>query len=457
MSGAIVAVIIAALAGFIVGKVFAGPAKRNAGGGGDNAPIMHKIDRAKAAKLATEGDPPAKGPDSAKVKVVIFSDFMCGFCGQMAPAFAGLSRKFGDRVQIVYRTFPLEMHKGADLSAEAALAANEQGKFWEYHDILFGHMGSQSRSDLESYAQQLGLDMNAFRAALDTHKFKPAVDASVALGKSIGVGGTPTVVINDAMVMNFGPGALAGMVQRALDGKPPVDRMPSSGAGAEGGGERQAAGPQKSREAPPLPAESVDVKVEPWNPSRGPANAKVQIVLFCEYLCPFCKKIQPTLDVLQKYYGNDVRIVFRNWIVHEPATILSKAVLAAGLQGKFEELHKLFFDNQGEIRVCYESQDDCRVQIDKFAGMVPGLDLNRLHADMEGPEVQSRLDADHAAGQAAGAQGTPSPFVNGRKAPGAVPPTFFGKWMDQILGRSTPTIPASEDPQQQGQQAGCGQ
>ena len=387
--------------------------------------------------------------------MVLFSDFQCPFCKNAAGPFEDLAKKFGDRIQIVYRAFPLPGHKGADLAAEAALAANEQGKFWEYHDVLYAHMDAQTRSDLETYAQRVGLEMNAFRQALESRKFKPAVDTSMALGRSVQVSAVPTVIINNWLVTNIAPTALAGMVERVLAGKPPVDAARARGGeGQAAAGDRQ---PQGKREAPPLPSEGKSIQNDPWTPSRGPADAKIQVVLFCEYLCPFCKKVQPTLDAVQKYYGNDVRIVFRNWIVHPPATILSLATLAAHAQGKFEELHKLFFDNQGDIRICYDSQDECKVQIDKFARMVPGLDLDRLHADMTSPAIQAQLDGDKAAGEAAGAQGTPSPFVNGRHLPGAVPPTWFGKWIDQLLGRATQTIPDSEDPQQQAPAGGCGQ
>ena len=155
LSGAIVAVVIAALAGFIVGKVFAGPTKRAPSGDGGRAVVV-PLDAAKAAKLATEGDPPAKGPASAKVKVVLFSDFQCPFCKNAAGPFEDLAKKFGDKIQIVYRPFPLPGHKGADLAAEAALAANEQGKFWEYHDVLYAHMDAQTRSDLEPTRSRSG-------------------------------------------------------------------------------------------------------------------------------------------------------------------------------------------------------------------------------------------------------------------------------------------------------------
>jgi protein-disulfide isomerase len=450
LSGAIVAVIIAALAGFIVGKVFAGPAQKVRRGSGGAIPVQ-KVEHDKAVKLATEGNPPAKGPAEAKVTVVLVSDFMCPFCSRIAPAFTDLSKKFGDRVRIVFRPFPLAMHQGADLSAEAALAANAQGKFWAYHDILFDHQDRQARGDLENYAQQLGLDMNAFRAALDSRRYKPDVDQGVSLAKSLGISGTPTLVINDSMVVGPNPGELAGMVQRALDGKPIVDASKAVAAPEQQGAapSRQAGPPPPP---PPMPDEVKDVKVDSWNPIRGSASAPIKMVVFCEYLCPFCKRIQATLAKIREAYGDKVQFVFRNLIIHgPPAELPAKASLAAWRQGadKWNAFHDLLFAHQGELR------EGGQAKIEELAGQA-GLDVARLRTDMQSPEVQQELEADKAAGALAGAGGTPSSFINGRFMSGARPPSHFGAWIDKLLGITTPTLPASADPQQRAPSGGCG-
>jgi protein-disulfide isomerase len=449
LSGAIVAVVIAALAGFIVGKVFAGPTQKARRGGGSGQVATQKIDGQKAAKIATEGNPPTKGPATAKVTVVMYSDFMCPFCSRIAPAFTDLAKKFGDRVRIVFRPFPLSMHPGADISSEASLAANAQGKFWEYHDILFDNLDKQSRADLEKYAQQLGLDMNAFRSALDSRQYRAAVDQGVSLGKGVGISGTPTLLINDQMVVGPNPGELAGMVQRALDGKPLVD--PSKAAAAPEGAPNRQAGPPPP--PPPLPSEVKDVKVDSWNPTRGAADAPIKLVVFCEYMCPFCKKIQPTLAKLEAAFPGKLQVVFRNLIIHgPPAEVPARASIAAWRQGadKWQKLHDLMFENQGALR-------EGQAKILELAGQA-GLDVARLRADMESPEVQQQLEGDKTAGAAAGAGGTPSSFVNGRFMSGARPPSHFGAWIDQLLGITTPTISPSSDPQQgAAPAAGCGQ
>jgi protein-disulfide isomerase len=325
-------------------------------------------------------------------------------------------------------------------------------------------------------AQELGLDMTAFRKALDDGSMKPLVQADLDLARQFNVTGTPTFALNGRKFS----GALPveqfkqRIDQAILEAKKLVDqgvaradvytKLTATGsdravflpmpAGTEGA----AAAPPRPQGPPPMPTEVKDVRVESWNPTRGPANAKITLVVFCEYLCPFCKRVQATLKTLQQYYGNDLRIVFKHHIVHPPAEPVSLAAIAANNQGKFEELHAIIFDNQGEVQqACYNSPEACRASIDKFAAQVPGLDLNRLHADMDSAETRQRLDADKAAAASSGAGGTPSLFINGRLMVGAQPPTNFGNWIDQLLGRTTPTVPASADPVQQGGGGGgCG-
>ena len=93
----------------------------------------------------------------------------------------------------------LSIHPQAMLAAEAAREAHEQGKFWEYHDILYQNQKALERADLERYAEQVGLDMTRFRQALDTHKHQAAVRRDMAEGSRAGVRGTPTIFINDRL------------------------------------------------------------------------------------------------------------------------------------------------------------------------------------------------------------------------------------------------------------------
>jgi protein-disulfide isomerase len=170
----------------------------------------------KATKIA-QGAVPAFGPQDAKVTIVEFSDFQCPFCSRAADATHKVKEKYGDKVRFVFRQFPLSFHKDAHTAAEAALAANAQGKFWEYHDKLFANQQKLDRASLEGYAKELGLNVASFKKALDSKEFAPAVDGELKLGEEVAVQGTPTMFLNGARIAdptNFD--ALSTQIEEAL-------------------------------------------------------------------------------------------------------------------------------------------------------------------------------------------------------------------------------------------------
>ncbi len=139
---------------------------------------------------------PSKGPAAAPITIVAFSDFECPFCGRVNPTMDRIRQVYGDQVRIAWKNLPLAMHPNAPLAAQASLAAAEQGKFWQYHDKLFDNQRALKPDDLKRYARELGLDTTQFNAALDSQKFKAAVDADLAESKTLGVLGTPAFFVN---------------------------------------------------------------------------------------------------------------------------------------------------------------------------------------------------------------------------------------------------------------------
>jgi protein-disulfide isomerase len=147
------------------------------------------------------GNAPSQGPASAKVVVVEFGDFECPYCGEAEPAVARVLSDYAGRIRFVFKEFPLTaIHPHAELAAEAALAANAQGKFWPFHDALYANQSALVRADLDGYASALALDVTMFDAALDHGSFRAAVAADMAQGTSVGVFGTPTFFINGIAV-----------------------------------------------------------------------------------------------------------------------------------------------------------------------------------------------------------------------------------------------------------------
>jgi protein-disulfide isomerase len=146
-------------------------------------------------KISLAGDP-VKGPDSARVVLVEFSDFQCPYCQKAVTEANKVLAAFPKDVKLVFKQFPLDTHSDAEFGAEAALAAQAQGKFWEMHDRLYGGFPDLSRGTVMRYAKQIGLDINRFTSDVDSHKFKTRVRAEEQEGEAAGVGGTPTFFVN---------------------------------------------------------------------------------------------------------------------------------------------------------------------------------------------------------------------------------------------------------------------
>ena len=146
--------------------------------------------------LATADDP-ARGPSDAKLTIVQFADFGCPFSEQESYVVTAIARQFPDDVRVIYRDFPLtDLHPGADLAAQAGGCAHEQGKFWDYHDLLFRNQGDFNEAVLIDYAGQLDLNIGQFRTCLQDGQYEAEVAQDLADGVAAGVTGTPTFFMN---------------------------------------------------------------------------------------------------------------------------------------------------------------------------------------------------------------------------------------------------------------------
>ena len=153
-------------------------------------------------------DDPVKGDKNAPVTIIEFSDFQCPFCGKFfKETFGQIDEKYikTGKVKMVFRDFPLSFHENAQKSAEAAECADEQGKFWEYHDMLFENQEKLSVEDLKRYAVELGLDKDKFDSCLDSEKYKDEVKKDFSDGQKYGVSGTPAFFINGKLVSGAQP------------------------------------------------------------------------------------------------------------------------------------------------------------------------------------------------------------------------------------------------------------
>ena len=166
-------------------------------------------------KIATD-DQPTKGNPNAVVTVVEFTDYQCPTCAAAQPFIERLLTEYGDRLRLVVRDFPLQMHPEARKAAEAAEAAREQGKYWDYTAILFRNQSALKPEQLKQYAQVIGLDRAKFDAALDSGKFAEKVERDLIDGQRVGISGTPTFFVNGRRTREVSYEALKAAIEAAL-------------------------------------------------------------------------------------------------------------------------------------------------------------------------------------------------------------------------------------------------
>lgn len=146
-------------------------------------------------KLSIAGAP-AKGPENARVTIVEFSDFECPYCSRAVGQVDALMKVFPNDIRLVYKQFPLSMHPHARFASLAALAANQQGKFWQMHDKLFANYHQLTREHITALAREIGLDIDKFNADLASGKLEPVLNKDLKDGEESGVDGTPAFFIN---------------------------------------------------------------------------------------------------------------------------------------------------------------------------------------------------------------------------------------------------------------------
>ncbi len=142
---------------------------------------------------------PVKGPDNAPITIVEFADFECPHCGEVAPLLDKLQEQHKNDVRMVFKFYPLPGHPHADIAARAAIAAMNQGKFWEMHHTLFANQRHLEQTDLDSYAKDLGLEVSRFHADMQAAATADRIAKDHKLGEDLQIQGTPTIFINGRM------------------------------------------------------------------------------------------------------------------------------------------------------------------------------------------------------------------------------------------------------------------
>ena len=170
---------------------------------GSNRLVLQAADKQEMVLVALQpvvaidaSQAPVLGNADAPVEIAIFDDFECPYCARAVPLLKQVLDTYPEKVKLVFKNFPLPMHKNARAAAVAGLAARQQGKFWPLHDLLFENYNQLSPQKIRELAQQAGLDMQRFDQAMADPQLQQQVNADMQEGQRIGVRGTPTIFIN---------------------------------------------------------------------------------------------------------------------------------------------------------------------------------------------------------------------------------------------------------------------
>ncbi|HEY2509356.1 MAG TPA: thioredoxin domain-containing protein [Polyangiaceae bacterium] len=385
-------------------------------------------------RVPVEGLPSIGRPD-ALVTLVEFTDYQCPYCQKAEETIAKLRAAYPDEIRIVVAENPLPFHDRSEPTALAALAADVQGKFAPMHAALFAQKGVLDDGVIDTVARRSGLSMDRFDA--DERTAVELLGRSKEVSRAIGIKGTPTFFINGRRLvgaqqydvfhqvveerLTAARALLASGVQRAdvykelvKNGAPQVEEDAPSAGGAGCGGEGACDGKGDHAGA----SDKVETIPVEGAPSKGASQAKVTIVAFSDFECPFCARAEGTLKAVAAAHPGDVRVIFKNRPLpfHEHAQLAAKAALAADAQGKFWEYHdRLFAQPHGEID---------RPVLDKIAADLK-LDLAQFARDLADPALDARIARDQADADALHVEGTPTFFVNGRRVVGAQPANVF--------------------------------
>lgn len=174
-----------------------------------------------------------RGNKDAKVTIVEFSDFQCPYCQRGAKIVDEILKIYPNDVKVTFKNYPLPFHSDAKPAAKAALAAKNQGKFWEYHDLLFANQDGLNKENFIKWAKELGLDADKFAKDMDDPAEAKKIETDMELGMQNGVQGTPAFFINGVMLSGAQPvDAFKVIIERWLKGGAAAPAAPAAPAAA---------------------------------------------------------------------------------------------------------------------------------------------------------------------------------------------------------------------------------
>jgi protein-disulfide isomerase len=389
------------------------------------------------AAVPVDDDDPTLGSRQALVTIVEFTDFQCPFCARGYATLERVLKEYpADVVRVVFKNEPLSFHPMARPAAETGIAIRDRvgiDAFWRFYRLVFENQKDLDEANLQAWAAQVGLPASALRDARHQPHVAAKLDRDHEVGDKVGVNGTPAFFINGIALMGAQP---YEKFKQAIDAQIAAAK------------DALAKGTDRDKLYRTLAA--ANFKLEPddddpvdptvWkapvgtSPARGPATAPVTMVVFGDFQCPFCKKAEATVKAVAVKYGQDLRIVWKNFPLDFHARAVPAAMLA--LEARAEKGDAGFWDAHDRLFDAADLEDATLEAIAKAMG----LDDKKVKDAIAKKKYQSVIDADQDLGDDVGISGTPHFLINGRALGGNQPLNKFIALIDEEMGKAKAKI-----------------
>jgi protein-disulfide isomerase len=379
---------------------------------------------------------PSWGSPEAPVTIVEFSDFQCPFCARTSETLQELRRIYGPaQLRLVWKNSPLPYHDLARPVAEAAMTVFALGgadAFWKFHDLVFANQKALSTEDYLRWAVMAGVDRDKLESDQSARLRAAKVDEDMALATQLGVRSTPVFRINGVPLMGAEPKEIFSEI---IDAQLAAAKdLLASGTAAS-----QVYGLLSARNAALAQFDLEDktiwsVPVRKSDPRRGPASALVTLVLFSDFQCPSCRRLDVTLTRLQLKYGPNLRVVWKDY----PQPFHGRAVPAAVLarMALVKKGAKGFWQAQ---RLLFAGQEDLSDGALKIVAKGLRLSWTRVHKAIAHRRFRRTFKASEELAKTLKVSGAPCTFVNGHRVAGAAPFERFVEVIDNELAKARAT------------------
>ena len=389
--------------------------------------------RPAAGVVPVTAEDPTWGSPEALVTIVEFSDFQCPFCAVVRETLGELKKIYGPaQLRLVWKNSPLPYHNRARPAADAAMTVFTLGgadAFWKFHDLVFANQQELSTENHLRWAVMAGVDGTKFEAERLARPRVAKVDDDVALATRLGVESTPVFRINGVPLV----GAETKEVFKEIIS---AQLAAAKALIASGTPTSQVYGMLSAKNAAAARAELEDktvwsVPVHKSDPARGPADALVTLVLFGDFQCPSCRRVDVTLARLEWKYGPNLRVVWKDYPqpFHDRAlmaAVLARVALAKKGAKGFWHAHRALFAGQEDL-------SDGPLKI-----IAKGLKLSwaRVQRAYDKRRFRHVFKVSQELAKTLKVSGTPCAFVNGYRMAGVVPFEKFVEVIDSQLAKA---------------------